>query len=138
MVRASPLGNEENGMSQRALGSFWSVSVLLLPLVAGGCGGSDKAVVEPGPDMAAGSGGNDMSAGNTLTETALTVSLEFVAPTAGASDGGVAASEQLRITTRDGSTAVRTDIWLYTLTGGKLQELDAFTAPTGRQQSHLM
>ncbi len=124
-------------MLQRALRSFWSVPVVvLLPLA--GCGGSDKAIVDAPADMSVATGG-DASASNQLTETALTVSLELVAPTTtGVSDGGVPASEQLRITTRDGVTAVRTDLWLYTLTGGKMQELDAFTATIGRKTSHLM
>jgi hypothetical protein len=126
-------------MSQRALRSWWSIPFLLLPLAGAGCGGSDKAVINDPPDLGAGAdgGGSDASAGNQLTETALTVSLEFVAPT-GAVDGGAPATEQLRITTRDGVTAVRTDVWLYTLVGGKLQPLETFSAVIGRKTSHLM
>jgi hypothetical protein len=114
--------------------SIWSV--LLLQLAVAGCGGGDNAAVNADAGATP-----DASVSNQLTEKLLTVSLEFVAPAAGAgasSDGGVPATTTLRITARDGVTPVATDLWLYTVVGGQLQELDTFSATTNRKSGRLM
>jgi hypothetical protein len=111
-------------ISSRSL-SNWSVTLLLGHLTAAGCGTDSSRAGGPGTR-------------EQLIEAALQVDLAFLSDRP---DGTVAAGRAtatLRITTRDGATPVRTDLWLYTLVGGQLQELDAFTATTDRKTGRLL
>jgi hypothetical protein len=109
-------------------------------LAAAGCD-DDPALTSPDLSSVA-DAGVDAALSTTLTETKLEVSLEFL----NVADGGVASTfipgagthpAALQITTRDGLTPVCTDVWLYTLVDGQLQEL-SFGGSSGRKTGHLM
>lgn len=104
-------------LSQRRI-TTWSVTLFVCCAIAAGCGAEDAYL-------------GDAGVRDQLTETVLQVDLGFVA-------GNPGDSTTVRITTRDGTTPVRTDIWLYTLVAGQLQELDAFTATTNRKSGRLL
>jgi hypothetical protein len=110
--------------------STWAAGLLSFHLAIAGCGHDDRGDVDLGALVDAGGGASPQ-----LTETQLEVSVEFFVDR---TTNGNAGNSTLRVTTHDGTTPVRTDIWLYTLAGGRLKELDNFTAPTNRKSSRLM
>ena len=105
--------------------STWPLTLLLGHMTVTGCGTDDQLV-------------GDAGAVDQLIETVLQVDLAFVARSPVDGSPTAAATATVRITTRDGATPVRTDIWLYTLVGGQLQELDAFTATKSRKTGRLL
>src|SRR5262245_56046520 len=48
------------------------------------------------------------------------------------------AGTSLTITTRDGATPVRTDVWLYTLEGTQMQPLTGFTGTVSRRVRQVL
>jgi len=109
----------------------WPASLLFFPIAVAGCGKDDAMDVAIVDANACG----DPGAIQQLREAALDVSLEYLGNQSGS---GTAGSSILRITTHDGITPIRTDLWLYTLVGGQLHELDAFAAAIDRRSRRLL
>ncbi len=86
--------------------------VSLVALVSLGCGGRD---VKPSPNQPA-------QPSTQVDEKALSVQLSRTDST-------------LRISVRDNGAPVRTDLWLYTLVNGKLEDFTAFKDPDSKRKS---